>query len=251
MDNLEKFIRENRGDFDTCVPSLDVWANLDQHLDRQRPSGRVVWMKRLRVAAAVLVLLTAGGAAGVYLTNAGKTVESLADVSPEHAEMERYFSEQVEEKLDALNLDYVLLDSVDYKKDFPKHSVVEQDPVAGSKVKEDRKIYIKINSSGFTTVRIPNLIEKTYRQALPTLNAIGLQEGEITYVPYLGKDMVLKMMMNGLELRAGAKILKDSKIDLVLGDGKVVFDEKELDTIVKDEVPVDSIKYWIKILILN
>lgn len=99
MDNLEKFIRENRGDFDTCVPSLNVWANLDQHLDRQRPSGRVVWMKRLRVAAAVLVLLTAGGAAGVYLTNAGKTVESLADVSPEHAEMERYFSEQVEAKL--------------------------------------------------------------------------------------------------------------------------------------------------------
>jgi hypothetical protein len=99
MDNLEKFIRENRGDFDTCVPSLNVWANIDQHLDRQRPSGRVVWMKRLRVAAAVLALLTAGGAAGVYLTNGGKTVESLADVSPEHAEMERYFSAQVEEKL--------------------------------------------------------------------------------------------------------------------------------------------------------
>ena len=99
MDNLEKFIRENRADFDTCVPSLDVWANLDQHLDRQRPSGRVVWMKRLRVAAAVLVLLTAGGAAGAYLTNAGKTVASLADVSPEHAEMERYFNSQVEEKL--------------------------------------------------------------------------------------------------------------------------------------------------------
>lgn len=99
MDNLEKFIRENRCDFDTEVPSLNVWANLDQHLDSQRPSGRVVWMKRLRVAAAVLALLVAGGAAGAYLTNQNKAVESLADVSPEHAEMERYFSTQVEEKL--------------------------------------------------------------------------------------------------------------------------------------------------------
>lgn len=99
MDNLEKFIRENRHDFDTEVPSLNVWANLDQHLDSQRPSGRVVWMKRLRVAAAVLALLVAGGAAGAYLTNQGKAVDSLADISPEHAEMERYFSTQVEEKM--------------------------------------------------------------------------------------------------------------------------------------------------------
>ncbi|MBI1226164.1 MAG: hypothetical protein GC192_13095 [Bacteroidetes bacterium] len=99
MENLEKFIRENRAEFDTGVPSLDVWANLDRHLDRQRPSGRVVWMRRLRVAAAVLVLLTAGGIGGAYLFNPHKSVESLSDVSPEHAEMERYLSSQVNAKL--------------------------------------------------------------------------------------------------------------------------------------------------------
>lgn len=142
----------------------------------------------------------------------------------------RKMSEQeVEEKLDALNLDYVLLDSVDFRKDFPKHSVVEQDPIAGSKVKEDRKIYIKINSSGFTTVRIPNLIEKTYRQAVPTLKALGLEEGTITYKPYLGRDMVLEMRFNGKKLNPGDKVFKSSKIDLVLGDGKVGFEE-EVDT---------------------
>jgi hypothetical protein len=36
-------------------------------------------------------------------------------------------TEEVEEKLDDLNLAYVLLDSVDYRDDFPKYSVV-QDP---------------------------------------------------------------------------------------------------------------------------
>ncbi len=99
MSNLEKFILENRADFDADVPSLNVWANLDRHLDHQRPTMRLVWMKRLRAAAAVLVLLMAGGAVGAYLTNQSKSVESLADVSPEHAEMERYFSSQVQEKL--------------------------------------------------------------------------------------------------------------------------------------------------------
>ncbi|MCC6726368.1 MAG: hypothetical protein IT258_17810 [Saprospiraceae bacterium] len=99
MSNLEKFILENRADFDAEVPSLNVWASLDKHLDQQRPTVRLVWMKRLRAAAAILVLLLAGGAAGAYLTNQDQAVESLADMSPEHAEMERYFSSQVEEKM--------------------------------------------------------------------------------------------------------------------------------------------------------
>lgn len=139
--------------------------------------------------------------------------------------------EQVEDRLDELDLEYVLLDSVDYNPSYPKHTVVEQDPLAGAKVKKNRKIYIKINSSGFTLVRIPNLIEKTYRQAVPTLKALGLEEGAITYKPYLGKDMVLEMHCNGKKLNPGDKIFKSSKIDLVLGDGNVGFDETELDSL--------------------
>ena len=138
--------------------------------------------------------------------------------------------EQVEERLDDIDLDYVLLDSVDFNKNYPKHTVVEQDPLAGAKVKKNRKIYIKINSSGFTLVRMPNLIEKTYRQAVPTLKALGLEEGEITYKPYLGKDMVMEMRCNGKKLNPGDKIFKSSKIDLVLGDGKVGFEETQTDS---------------------
>lgn len=99
MDNLEKFIRENRAEFDTGVPSLDVWAKLDQHLDQQRPAGRVVWMRRLRAAAAVLLLLMLGGLGGAHFVNSANNANTLADVSPEHAEMERELSRQVDEKL--------------------------------------------------------------------------------------------------------------------------------------------------------
>jgi hypothetical protein len=35
----------------------------------------------------------------------------------------------------------VLLDSVDYRDDFPKYSVVQQDPLPGAKVKEKTNIY--------------------------------------------------------------------------------------------------------------
>jgi beta-lactam-binding protein with PASTA domain len=134
--------------------------------------------------------------------------------------------EQVEDKLDNLDLSYVLLDSVDYKSDFPKYSVVQQDPLPGEKVKVGRKVYIKINSSGFSSVKVPDLIEKTYREAAPTLKALGLEEGTISYVPNLGKDMVLEMRYKGRNIKAGDKVLKSSKIDLVLGDGKMSYEEE-------------------------
>jgi beta-lactam-binding protein with PASTA domain len=139
--------------------------------------------------------------------------------------------EQVEDKLDELDLDYVLLDSVDFRGDYPAFTVVEQDPLPGTKVKVGRKVYIKINASGYSSVKLPDLIDKTYREAIPTLKAIGLEEGTITYEPSLGKDMVLAMRYKGRNLKPGERVMKSSKIDLVLGDGKMSYEE---------EVQIDS-----------
>jgi len=141
-------------------------------------------------------------------------------------DLRKLTEQQVEEKLDELDLGYVLLDTVDYNKDFPKYTVVQQDPLPGAKVKDGRKIYIKVNSADFGMVTIPDMIEKTLRQAEPSLIALGLEIGKKTYKPYLGKDMVLEMYANGKKLKAGDKVKKASKIDLVLGDGKVGFEEE-------------------------
>lgn len=165
-----------------------------------------------------------------YTTNHGQeiTVPDLSKLS----------AEQAEEKLDALDLDYIILDTVDFRPEFPKLTVVEQEPKAGAKVKEGRKIYLKINASTYTMVAVPDLIEKTYRQAVPTLEAVGLKEGTVTYKPYLGKDMVLEMRMNGKKIKPGDKVLKSSKIDLVLGDGKVVFDDTTIDSTAVDSTDI-------------
>lgn len=168
-----------------------------------------------------------------YTTNHGQeiTVPNLTKMS----------AEQAEEKLASIDLDYIILDTVDFRPDFPKLTIVEQEPKAGSKVKEGRKIYIKINASTYTMVAVPDLIEKTYRQAVPTLEAVGLQQGSITYKPYLGKDMVLEMRMNGKKIKAGEKVLKSSKIDLVLGDGKVTFEETEIDSTAVDTTQMPAL----------
>ncbi len=168
-----------------------------------------------------------------FVTNHGNeiTVPNLAKLN----------EDQVEEKLNELDLDYEIIDTVDYNPNFPKLTVVQQEPTSGSKVKGGRTIYIKLNASTFKMVAVPDLIEKTYRQAVPTLKAVGLQEGTIRYIPYIGKDMVLEIWMNGKKIKPGTRVLKASKIDLVLGDGKVVFDDTQLDSIPNNEMPTDTI----------
>ncbi len=139
--------------------------------------------------------------------------------------------EEAEDKLDELDLDYELLDTVDYNSAFPIHSIVQQDPSPGAKVKQNRVIYVKINASGYSKVRLPDLVQKTYRQAVPTLKALGLEVGDTTYIPNLAKDMVLEMKVGGKPIKAGQQVLKMTKVDLVLGDGKIGFEEENLDEI--------------------
>jgi len=185
---------------------------------RKYLTSRVFFVQVLSAAAIIAVLGYLFMHWLTFTTDHGNevTVPNLAKLT----------EEQVESKLDELDLDYVLLDSVDYRSEFPKYSVVEQDPLPGTKVKVGRKIYIKINSSGFSSVRIPDLIEKTYREAVPTLKALGLEAGTITYIPNLGKDMDLEMRYKGRNLKVGDRVLKASRIDLVLGDGKATYEDE-------------------------
>ncbi len=163
-----------------------------------------------------------------YATNHGEVIKV--------PNLSRLTEDQVEEKLGELNLEYIMLDTVDYNPSFPKMTVVEQDPIAGMEVKKGRKVYIKLNSNGYTTVKLPNLIQQTFREVEATLKALHLVVGEKEYVPDIGKDMVLEVKLNGKILKAGDKILKSSKIDLVLGDGKTGFED------VADSTNVDIIE---------
>lgn len=150
-------------------------------------------------------------------------------------------TEQAEEKLDELDLNYEVIDTVDYKPDFPKLSVVQQEPTAGEKVKNGRTIYLKINASTYKMVAVPDLIERTYRQAVPTLKAVGLQEGTKRYVPSIGKDVVIEMWHNGKKLKAGDKILKASRVDLVLGDGSMKLKESDVDSLLNSHEEIKDI----------
>lgn len=127
--------------------------------------------------------------------------------------------DEVEDKLAAQNLRFEIMDSANFNPDFPRYSVIEQVPEAGQFVKENRKIYLTLNPSGYRKVMIPDLIRKTRRQAEPTLRSLGFEIGDVSYKPDIAEDAVLELRHKGKKLEPGDELMKTSTIDLVLGDG--------------------------------
>ncbi|WP_100616188.1 PASTA domain-containing protein [Confluentibacter citreus] len=194
------------------------------------------FLKQLAIAVVAVIILTFLLMKWLNIsTNHGEfeTVPDLAGKSISVAEIE----------LNNNNLVMQIQDSANYNPDYPKFSVIEQDPAAGTKVKENRKIYITLNPSGYRKMLVPDLTEKTLRQALPTLEAVGFQLGNRTYVDNIGKDVVLKMLHKGKEIHADTRLPKMSKIDLVLGNGNRPGMSSEQDSLApidaEDNIPAD------------
>ena len=110
-------------------------------------------------------------------------------------------------------------DSSNYNPKYASGAVIEQEPLAGAQVKENRKIYLILNPSDYRKVIIPDVIRSTLRQTRPTLEALGFRIGKLIYVDDLGRDEVLELRFRGQKINAGDMIKKTSAIDLVLGNG--------------------------------
>lgn len=168
-------------------------------------------------------------------TNHGDTIEvpSLAKLS----------LDKVEDILDDNDLRYEILDSANYNPDYPKYSVIEQIPKAGKFVKEDRKIYLTLNPSGYRKIKVPDVTSKTERQAVPTLLASGFEIGKISTRPHIS-DQVLEMRYNGTKLEPGTELQKTSKIDLIIGDGSrnrvQEFNDDSEESMDNNEIPSDD-----------
>lgn len=191
-----------------------------------------VFFKQLAIALVIVVVVIFGLLQYLsYATNHGEEIPV--------PDLRKMTVEKAEETLDAVNLEYVVLDTVDFRAEYPPYTIVEQDPLPKVNVKDGRKVYVKINSKGFAAVSLPDIIQKTYRAAIPSIKSAGLEEGKKTYKPYLAKDVVLEVWVNGKKLKAGDKVMKSSKVDLVLGDGKTGYEDTEADS-VKEETNTEE-----------
>lgn len=112
-----------------------------------------------------------------------------------------------------------IADSSVFDLNKPARTVIEQDPSAGQKVKDNRTIYVSITRSNAPSIKFPDLEDVSLRQAEAILKTYGLVSGKITYKPDLCKNCVLSATVNGRIVKKGDEIQKGSAVDLTLGDG--------------------------------
>lgn len=168
------------------------------------------FLKQLALAIVVLILLGFVTMWWLKITTNHNEKISVPDLS-------ELTLDKVEEKLDALYLRYEVLDSANYNPEYPKYAVIEQIPEPGKFVKENRKLYLTLNPSGYREVEVPDVLGKTRRQVEPTLLAMGFQIGTVSFKPHIS-DNVLEMRYQGKSLHVGDAIPKTSVIDLIVGD---------------------------------
>ena len=133
--------------------------------------------------------------------------------------LEKLTIDQATDLLEEKDLVAKIQDSANFNPDYPPLTVIEQNPKAGNFVKENRKIYLVMNPSNYRKIKIPDVIQRTRRQAEPTLKALGFKIGKTIYRPNIARDMVLEMQHKGKVIKPDGFLRKTSVIDLVVGDG--------------------------------
>ncbi len=108
-DALEKFVAENRANFDTAQLPKGLWENIEGKLGQQQSPGlhhkgsSKTMRYYLSIAASVVILLSIGAFGGIYFTKQAKLSETIAQqVDPEYLETEQYYVGKVNSKVKQL-----------------------------------------------------------------------------------------------------------------------------------------------------
>lgn len=171
-----------------------------------------VFFKQLAIAIIALFILVFLMLKWLNITTNNGKFETVPDLTGKSIEVAKI-------ELEKNNLVMQIQDSANFNPDYPKFSVIAQDPKVNDKVKENRKIYITLNPSGYRKIAVPDLRQKSFRQAKPMIEALGFKIGKTIYIDHIGKDMVRELRHKGDVIAPNAKLPKTAVIDVVLGNG--------------------------------
>lgn len=149
----------------------------------------------------------------VYLPNSTNHGESITV-----PDLKGMALQDVTRFLEARDLRYSVSDS-SYSREYAPLSVLLQFPKPGSRVKENRVIYLTVNQIKPPTVPLPELVDRSRVNAEVVLKSNELQRGEVILEPDPLLNIVKEMRYLGQPVIAGTRVPKGAVIDIVVGDG--------------------------------
>lgn len=126
--------------------------------------------------------------------------------------------EDMDDFLGKRNFRYEVSDS-GYSEQYPPLTILKHYPLPGSRVKENRKIYLTIKATMPASVKMPGLIDGSLKNAEIVLKSYGLKLGSIQYKPDLASNAILEQLIDDKPVKEGSMVPLGSEIDLIVGDG--------------------------------
>ena len=124
---------------------------------------------------------------------------------------------------EARNISYQVIDST-YNTAVSPGTIIETMPPVGSKVKEGRTIYIRINSYSAGMISVPDVKDVSQRQATAMLQALGFEKINTKWVAGPYRDLVVGLEYQGQELQIKDKIPTNAVLTLLISSGNNVND---------------------------
>ncbi len=120
--------------------------------------------------------------------------------------------EQMDE-MDPFNI--VIIDSI-FQEETPFGTILSQEPVANSKAKKGRKLYLTVASFSGDDIEMPSCVDMSLKLAVQTLTDIGLRIGNISFVQGNISNIVVAQLRNGKQIKQNTKVKRGEVIDLVV-----------------------------------
>jgi eukaryotic-like serine/threonine-protein kinase len=168
-------------------------------------------LKHLLLFAVVLAALLMAVLIGLKQYTRHDSVITVPDVSSLTVEEAAPF---IEKK----GLRYKVVDSIRVPSQLPG-VILEQKPVPGSRVKQNRYIFLTINAASEEQIPFPDVKDFSQRQAVATIEASGLRVIDIQFMPSEYRDLVLGIQYKGKAIPAGFKLPRNSGVTLIVGQG--------------------------------
>lgn len=162
------------------------------------------------------MLIAAGLLLGGWIWLGAYTRHDVSVRVPDLAGMDE---EEARALLEERDLHGEVIDSV-YNDEARKGTVLFQDPASGAGVKPGRKIYLTMNARQPKMLDMPALVSLSKRQAISTLDIIGLKVKELRYKPDPCLDCVIEQLYKGRPIAPETKIRRGEALTLVLGSGE-------------------------------
>ena len=155
---------------------------------------------------------------GVFLLNRWLNNYTQHGVEVSVPNIQGLYPEEAGPMLENIGIRLKVIDST-FSHRFPLGSIVEQNPLPHSHIKNGRQVYVILNAKQRPKIKLPNLINLSYRQAISILHSLKLEMAAPRFQASQYRNLVLDVFDGNTPLQEGDLIEEGSRITLVIGKG--------------------------------